>query len=71
MPVRLLRQVVGKDHVGSNVISFGEIGKKLGGEWRAMDEVTPKTHPSRLFCHDDDDDGTHHNTQETFGHTPQ
>ena len=40
----LLRQVVGKDHVGSNVISFGEIGKKLGGEWRAMDEVTPKTH---------------------------
>ena len=44
MPVRLPRQVVGKDHVGSNVISFGEIGKKLGGEWRAMDEVTPKTH---------------------------
>ena len=40
----LLRQVVGKDHVGSNVISFGEIGKKLGGEWRAMDEVTPNTH---------------------------
>ena len=39
----LLRQVVGKDHVGSNVISFGEIGKKLGGEWRAMDEVTHHT----------------------------
>ena len=47
----LLRQVVGNDHVGSNVISFGEIGKKLGGEWRAMDEVTPNTHIP-LMLHD-------------------
>ena len=54
MPVRLLRQVVGKDHVGSNVISFGEIGKKLGGEWRAMDEVTthtPQDHSAMTMTH--------------------
>ena len=54
MPVRLLRQVVGKDHVGSNVISFGEIGKRLGGEWRAMDEVThhtPQDHSAMMMTH--------------------